>query len=326
MRSVSCGAPSRSAVSAEWVGSGGRSARITAPASPIPSATRASTQSTSASSGVRRASPAPRQLCVPRRAFRWRTSLPHRSVPAPAAVMQPEHPLRLRHRPPEMRLHTPLDTRNQWHGTCLRPDWYSESVYIASSAACTPEDRWFLATSGGRRSPPFRIGGSSRGATPDRVTVTGHRKCASAPQSRASPSRASSSTCRRFPWTTPVRRELPDDWTERYNTTPVLIETFDETPRLAGALYKASGWTPVGTTRGRGRYNRHTRRSQPKKDIRLRSLRIGLRNCHRWGGRFGARQRGRRLRRHRGRGRGGVNQVFAAEERSADGQDCAASR
>ena len=84
--------------------------------------------------------------------------------------------------------------------------------------------------------------------------------------------------------------------------------------------------TPVGTTRGRGRYNRHTRRSQPKKDIRLRSLRIGLRNCHRWGGRFGARQRGRRLRRHRGRGRGGVNQVFAAEERSADGQDCAASR
>ena len=26
-----------------------------------------------------------------------------------------------------------------------------------------------------------------------------------------------------------VRRQLPDDWTERYNTTPVLIETFVET-------------------------------------------------------------------------------------------------
>ena len=36
-----------------------------------------------------------------------------------------------------------------------------------------------------------------------------------------------------------VRRQLPDDWTERYNTTPVLLETFVETPRFTGALYKA---------------------------------------------------------------------------------------
>ena len=28
-----------------------------------------------------------------------------------------------------------------------------------------------------------------------------------------------------------VRRRLPEDWAERYNTTPVLIETFVETPR-----------------------------------------------------------------------------------------------
>ena len=70
-----------------------------------------------------------------------------------------------------------------------------------------------------------------------------------------------------------VRRQLPDDWTERYNTTPVLIETFVETPRFTGALYKASGWTLVGTTKGRGRYDRHTRRDQPKKDIWLRPLR-----------------------------------------------------
>lgn len=35
-----------------------------------------------------------------------------------------------------------------------------------------------------------------------------------------------------------LRRQLPEDWTERYNVTPVLIET----PRLTGALYKASGW------------------------------------------------------------------------------------
>ena len=70
-----------------------------------------------------------------------------------------------------------------------------------------------------------------------------------------------------------VRRRLPEDWTERYNTTPVLIETFVATPRFTGALYKASGWTNVGTTQGRGRYDRHTKRAQPKKDIWLRPLR-----------------------------------------------------
>ena len=39
-----------------------------------------------------------------------------------------------------------------------------------------------------------------------------------------------------------VRRQLPEDWTERYNTTPVLIETFAETERFTCAVYKASAW------------------------------------------------------------------------------------
>ncbi len=52
-----------------------------------------------------------------------------------------------------------------------------------------------------------------------------------------------------------VRRRLPPDWTRRYNSTPVLIETFVETPRFNGGLYRASGWIRVGTTRGRGRYD-----------------------------------------------------------------------
>ena len=33
-----------------------------------------------------------------------------------------------------------------------------------------------------------------------------------------------------------IRRRLPEDWAERYNTTPVLIETFVETPRYTGAV------------------------------------------------------------------------------------------
>ena len=40
-----------------------------------------------------------------------------------------------------------------------------------------------------------------------------------------------------------------------------------------GAVYKASGWTRVGTTQGRGRYDRYSKRDQPKKDIWLRPLR-----------------------------------------------------
>ena len=70
-----------------------------------------------------------------------------------------------------------------------------------------------------------------------------------------------------------VRRQLPLDWTARYNTTPVLIETFVEAPRHTGAVYRASGWTRVGTTQGRGRYDRKNRYDKPKKDIRLRPLR-----------------------------------------------------
>ncbi len=70
-----------------------------------------------------------------------------------------------------------------------------------------------------------------------------------------------------------MRRRLSDDWTRRYNTTPVLIETFVQTPRYTGTVYKASGWIHVGTTKGRGRYDTHKKFDKPKKDIWLRPLR-----------------------------------------------------
>ena len=54
---------------------------------------------------------------------------------------------------------------------------------------------------------------------------------------------------------------------------PAAIQSFVETPRYTGAVYRASGWTHVGATQGRGRYDRHTKRSQPRKDIWLRPLR-----------------------------------------------------
>ena len=70
-----------------------------------------------------------------------------------------------------------------------------------------------------------------------------------------------------------IRQRLPDDWTERYNTTPVLIETFVETPRYTGAVYRASGWIRVGATQERGRYDRDRQYDKPKKDVWLRPLR-----------------------------------------------------
>ena len=74
-----------------------------------------------------------------------------------------------------------------------------------------------------------------------------------------------------------VRRQLPNDWSERYNIKPVLTETFVETPRFTGAVYKASGWLRVGTTQGRGRYDRDKLYDKPRKDIWLRPLRIDWR-------------------------------------------------
>ena len=70
-----------------------------------------------------------------------------------------------------------------------------------------------------------------------------------------------------------MRRRIPVDWQERYNMTPVLIETFVQTPRFTGGVYRASGWIHVGQTQGRGRYDRENRYDKPKKDIWLRPLR-----------------------------------------------------
>ncbi|MXW86171.1 MAG: DUF4338 domain-containing protein [Boseongicola sp. SB0673_bin_14] len=55
--------------------------------------------------------------------------------------------------------------------------------------------------------------------------------------------------------------------------TPVLMETFVEVPRFTGAVYKASGWIRVGTTLGRGKYDRKNECAKPRKDIWLCQLR-----------------------------------------------------
>ncbi len=66
-----------------------------------------------------------------------------------------------------------------------------------------------------------------------------------------------------------VRHRLPRDWTRRYNTTPVLVETFVEVPRFNGGVYRALGWIRVGTTKGRGRYDTAEQYGKPAKDVWL---------------------------------------------------------
>ena len=70
-----------------------------------------------------------------------------------------------------------------------------------------------------------------------------------------------------------LAQQLPDDWQRRYRITPVLIETFVETPRFSGTAYQASGWLHIGTTQGRGRQDAHKQYPVPKKHIWLKPLR-----------------------------------------------------
>ena len=70
-----------------------------------------------------------------------------------------------------------------------------------------------------------------------------------------------------------ARRQLPGDWYTQYRVTPVLMETFVETPRFSGITYKASGWIHVGATQGRGRYDTRKEFGKPIKAIWLCPLR-----------------------------------------------------
>ena len=47
----------------------------------------------------------------------------------------------------------------------------------------------------------------------------------------------------------------------------MLIETFVETARYTGGVYRACGWIRVGATQGRGCDDTNNRPDKPKKDI-----------------------------------------------------------
>jgi hypothetical protein len=55
-------------------------------------------------------------------------------------------------------------------------------------------------------------------------------------------------------------RVVSDDWERIYGYHPVLLETLVDKRKFKGTCYKAANWTHVGTTSGRGRMDRETRR------------------------------------------------------------------
>ena len=62
-------------------------------------------------------------------------------------------------------------------------------------------------------------------------------------------------------------RTLPIDFERRYGYRPLLLESFVDPATHTGTCYKAANWVCVGRTKGRGRYDRHSRRERTRKDI-----------------------------------------------------------
>ncbi len=68
---------------------------------------------------------------------------------------------------------------------------------------------------------------------------------------------------------TMAARKLQKDWREKYNYTPLLIESFVQNNKFEGTCYKAANWICAGTTKGRGKLDRNHLNAIPKKSIRL---------------------------------------------------------
>lgn len=49
-------------------------------------------------------------------------------------------------------------------------------------------------------------------------------------------------------------KALPEQWKEQYGYSPLMAETFTDIEQFEGTCYKATGWEPVGQTKG---YQRH---------------------------------------------------------------------
>ncbi|MGH4139486.1 Druantia anti-phage system protein DruA [Clostridium sp.] len=74
-------------------------------------------------------------------------------------------------------------------------------------------------------------------------------------------------------------RQIQKDWLREYCYSPVLLETFVDTSQFAGTCYKASNWTYIGHTKGRGRMDKNTEMLLPPKAIYMYPLQKDFKDC-----------------------------------------------
>jgi hypothetical protein len=74
-------------------------------------------------------------------------------------------------------------------------------------------------------------------------------------------------------------KQIQEDWLREYCYAPVLLETFVDTSQFAGTCYKASNWTYLGETKGRGRMDRNTKIELSPKAIYMYPLQRDFKDC-----------------------------------------------
>ncbi len=62
-------------------------------------------------------------------------------------------------------------------------------------------------------------------------------------------------------------KQIGDDWQDRFGYKPVLVETFVDPKKFKGTSYRASNWTHIGKTKGRGRQDRYSKNLSTVKDV-----------------------------------------------------------
>ncbi len=74
-------------------------------------------------------------------------------------------------------------------------------------------------------------------------------------------------------------KQIQEDWLREYCYAPVLLETFVDTSHFAGTCYKASNWTYLGETQGRGRMDREKEYALSRKAIYMYPLQKDFKDC-----------------------------------------------
>jgi len=74
-------------------------------------------------------------------------------------------------------------------------------------------------------------------------------------------------------------KQIQKDWLKEYCYAPVLLETFVDTSHFAGTCYKASNWTYLGKTKGRGRMDRNNKFEVSPKAIYMYPLQKDFKDC-----------------------------------------------